>query len=236
MFGDRVYTEDVIKFDSYNNKKDVQDAILALPWKKGNRTETGMGINYAVQNLMSEKRPLAAHIGIVITDGRSQNPQRTASAAQTARDANLLMYAVGVGKFVNLNDLLMYAVGVGKSVNLNDLLMYAVGVGKFVNLNDLLMDAVGVGMFVNLNDLLMDAVGVGNFVNLNDLLMYAVGVGDVHDRLSAEELNNIAGDPERVLLADSYRALNTIKALLTEKACAGIDKIITDQRQAFVSL
>ncbi|GFR72808.1 collagen alpha-3(VI) chain, partial [Elysia marginata] len=42
MFGDRVYTEDVIKFDMYNNKKDVQDAILALPWKKGTRTETGM--------------------------------------------------------------------------------------------------------------------------------------------------------------------------------------------------
>lgn len=151
MFGDRVYNENVIPFDMYRNKKDTQDAILRLPWMKGHRTETGMGIDYMVSDFLPATRPHAAHIGIVLTDGDSQNKYKTTESALLARNAGFRMYAVGVGE------------------------------------------------------------------------------------VQEEELLRIAGDPQRVLFADSYRTLNTVKAALTDKTCAGINALIQEQRATFVS-
>ena len=153
MFADQVYTEKAIPFDMYTSKKDTQDAILALPWMHGIRTETGMGIDYMIQNFLPRTRPHAAHIGIVLTDGRSQEPGKTAELALMARNAGLTMYAVGVGS--------------------------------------------------------------------------------LGTTLDQQELEVIAGDPSRVLLADSYSTLNSIKASLTEQTCVGINQIIQEQRNVF---
>lgn len=54
------------------------------------------------------------------------------------------------------------------------------------------------------------------------IVTYAVGVGKLGDTLDEEELNNIAGDPSRVLLAENYGQLNLIKEKLISITCSGI--------------
>ncbi|XP_005096189.2 collagen alpha-6(VI) chain [Aplysia californica] len=98
MFGKVVYADSAIPFDAYDDEKDTLDAILNLKWEHGTRTETGLGIDYMVDHFLPHTREHAAHIGIVITDGESQEPDKTATAAQRARDAGAIMFAVGVGK------------------------------------------------------------------------------------------------------------------------------------------
>lgn len=98
MFGNRVYDEHVINFDSHTSKKDTLDAVLGLTYMNGNRTETGAAIDYMIDNFVPHFRPHAAHIGIVITDGKSQNWQFTEETAQKAREAGITTVAVGVGK------------------------------------------------------------------------------------------------------------------------------------------
>ncbi|KAL8576888.1 hypothetical protein ACOMHN_064540 [Nucella lapillus] len=56
------------------------------------------------------------------------------------------------------------------------------------------------------------------------ILMYAVGVGKVGDQLNEKELNSIAGDPARVLTADSYGQLNLLKNELTKLTCEGTNR------------
>ncbi|RUS79191.1 hypothetical protein EGW08_013049 [Elysia chlorotica] len=131
MFADKIYAEKEIPFEKYHNKKDTQDAFLALPWMHGTRTETGQGIDYMVKNFLPRTRPHAAHLGIVITDGRSQSKWLLSLTIDAAVTCNI------------------------------------------------------------------DSV------------------------LDREELEEIAGDPARVLHADSYRTLNTIKEALTDQTCVG---------------
>uniref|UniRef100_A0A2C9LAA7 VWFA domain-containing protein n=1 Tax=Biomphalaria glabrata TaxID=6526 RepID=A0A2C9LAA7_BIOGL len=97
MFGDRVYSESAIPFDRYTNKKDLQDAISRLEWKHGDRTETGLGIDYMVKNFLPNVRPNIANLAIVITDGQSQSKPKTAAAAANAKSKGFTMIAVGVG-------------------------------------------------------------------------------------------------------------------------------------------
>lgn len=48
--------------------------------------------------IMSEVRPEAAHLAVVITDGQSQQWVETYAQAKQARDQGIEMFAIGVGK------------------------------------------------------------------------------------------------------------------------------------------
>lgn len=53
------------------------------------------------------------------------------------------------------------------------------------------------------------------------IVMYAVGIGKLGEELSEDELLGIAGDRSRMLIADNYAKLNTIREQLTTITCSG---------------
>uniref|UniRef100_A0AAY4DX04 Collagen, type XIV, alpha 1b n=1 Tax=Denticeps clupeoides TaxID=299321 RepID=A0AAY4DX04_9TELE len=82
--------------NTHTNKGAVIDAVKNLPYKGGN-TLTGLALNFILQNSFkpeSGSRPGIPKIGILITDGRSQDDVQP--AAQSLRDAGVEMFAIGV--------------------------------------------------------------------------------------------------------------------------------------------
>nr|XP_020462612.1 cartilage matrix protein [Monopterus albus] len=84
----------------YNNKKDLKDAVKKMDYmEKG--TMTGQALHYLSDNSFSPSqgaRPGVTKVGIVFTDGRSQD--YIGEAAKKAKENGYRMYAVGVGSAV----------------------------------------------------------------------------------------------------------------------------------------
>ncbi|KAM9493412.1 cartilage matrix protein isoform 2-T2 [Clarias gariepinus] len=84
----------------YNNKKDVKEGVRKMDYMERG-TMTGQALNFMVEKSFSTghgARPGAAKVGIVFTDGRSQD--YIGDAAKKAKDNGFKMYAVGVGNAV----------------------------------------------------------------------------------------------------------------------------------------
>ncbi|XP_069786793.1 collagen alpha-1(XII) chain isoform X2 [Narcine bancroftii] len=82
--------------NAYRDKRSLLDAVSTLPYKGGN-TLTGMALNYILQNNFkpeSGARPYARKIGVLITDGKSQDDVITPS--ETLRNIGVELYAVGI--------------------------------------------------------------------------------------------------------------------------------------------
>nr|WNX29084.1 VWACP-1 [Colubraria reticulata] len=97
-FGDQIYLQDAFDFDDFSNKKELMDRLSAIQWQHGKATNTGAGIHYMRALQMSKRRPNAAHVCIVITDGESQDGEKTVHEARQAQQQGIVMYAVGVGQ------------------------------------------------------------------------------------------------------------------------------------------
>ncbi|XP_028254133.1 cartilage matrix protein isoform X2 [Parambassis ranga] len=84
----------------YNNKKDLKEAVKKMAYmEKG--TMTGQALRHMTENSFSPgqgARPGVTKVGIVFTDGRSQD--YIGDAAKKAKDSGFKMYAVGVGNAV----------------------------------------------------------------------------------------------------------------------------------------
>uniref|UniRef100_A0A671VWS0 Collagen type XII alpha 1 chain n=1 Tax=Sparus aurata TaxID=8175 RepID=A0A671VWS0_SPAAU len=85
-------------------KESLLDAIANLPYKGGN-TMTGMALNYILQNNFKANvglRPESRKIGVLITDGKSQD--EIVFNSQNLRDSGIELYAIGdehnEGRFV----------------------------------------------------------------------------------------------------------------------------------------
>ncbi|KAM8725153.1 collagen alpha-1(XII) chain isoform 2-T3 [Acanthopagrus schlegelii] len=77
-------------------KESLLDAIANLPYKGGN-TMTGMALNYILQNNFKASvglRPDSRKIGVLITDGKSQD--EIVFNSQNLRDSGIELYAIGV--------------------------------------------------------------------------------------------------------------------------------------------
>ncbi|XP_072221652.1 collagen alpha-1(XII) chain isoform X2 [Leuresthes tenuis] len=88
------------KTEWYLNEHPTRDSLLNavanLPYKGGN-TMTGLALNYILQNNFKENvgmRPNSRKIGVLITDGRSQDDVIVNS--QNLRDQGIELYAIGV--------------------------------------------------------------------------------------------------------------------------------------------
>ncbi|KAF5908640.1 cartilage matrix protein, partial [Clarias magur] len=84
----------------YNNKKDIKEGVRKMDYMERG-TMTGQALNYMVEKGFSTSqgaRAGAAKVGIVLTDGRSQD--YIGDAAKKAKDLGFKMYAVGVGNAV----------------------------------------------------------------------------------------------------------------------------------------
>ncbi|KAM8833742.1 collagen alpha-1(XII) chain isoform 2-T2 [Synchiropus picturatus] len=82
--------------DAHRNRDTLLDAIANLPYKGGN-TLTGMALKYILQNNFKENvgmRPKARKIGVLITDGKSQDDVIVNS--QNLRNEGVELYAIGV--------------------------------------------------------------------------------------------------------------------------------------------
>ncbi|CAB1455382.1 unnamed protein product [Pleuronectes platessa] len=84
----------------YNNKKDLKDAVKKMAYMERG-TMTGQALRYLSENSFNTgygARPGVAKVGIVFTDGRSQD--FIGDAAKKAKENGFKMYAVGVGNAV----------------------------------------------------------------------------------------------------------------------------------------
>ncbi|XP_059208525.1 collagen alpha-1(XII) chain [Centropristis striata] len=82
--------------DAHQTRDSLLEAVANLPYKGGN-TLTGLALNYLLQNNFKENvgmRPNARKIGVLITDGKSQDDVNINS--QSLRDAGIELYAIGV--------------------------------------------------------------------------------------------------------------------------------------------
>ncbi|KAM8917084.1 collagen alpha-1(XII) chain isoform 2-T2 [Spinachia spinachia] len=82
--------------DAHRTRESLLDAVANLPYKGGN-TMTGLALNYLLQNNFKENvgmRPKARKIGVLVTDGKSQDDVIINS--QNLRDQGIELYAVGV--------------------------------------------------------------------------------------------------------------------------------------------
>ncbi|XP_028936141.1 cartilage matrix protein [Ornithorhynchus anatinus] len=84
----------------FTSKRDIKAAVKKMTYmEKG--TMTGTALNYLIDNtfaISSGARPGAQKVGIVFTDGRSQD--YISDAAKKAKDLGFKMFAVGVGNAV----------------------------------------------------------------------------------------------------------------------------------------
>ncbi|XP_051992233.1 cartilage matrix protein-like isoform X1 [Xyrauchen texanus] len=84
----------------YNNKKELKEAVKKMVYMaKG--TMTGQALNFMSENSFSPNqgaRPGVTKVGIVFTDGRSQD--YIGDAARKAKEIGFKMYAVGVGNAI----------------------------------------------------------------------------------------------------------------------------------------
>ncbi|KAK7904802.1 hypothetical protein WMY93_017409 [Mugilogobius chulae] len=82
--------------DAHKTRESLLDAVANLPYKGGN-TLTGLALNYILQNNFKENvgmRPSARKIGVLITDGKSQDD--VIANSQNLRDQGIELYAIGV--------------------------------------------------------------------------------------------------------------------------------------------
>uniref|UniRef100_A0A4W4GL21 Matrilin-1 n=1 Tax=Electrophorus electricus TaxID=8005 RepID=A0A4W4GL21_ELEEL len=84
----------------YNNKKDLKEAVKKMAYMERG-TMTGQALRFLLDNSFTPNqgaRPGVAKVGIVFTDGRSQD--YIGDAAKKAKEHGFKMYAVGVGNAV----------------------------------------------------------------------------------------------------------------------------------------
>ncbi|XP_030597162.1 cartilage matrix protein isoform X1 [Archocentrus centrarchus] len=84
----------------YNNKKDLKEAVKKMAYMERG-TMTGQALRYLIDSSFKPgqgSRPGVAKVGIVFTDGRSQD--YIGDAAKKAKENGFKMYAVGVGNAV----------------------------------------------------------------------------------------------------------------------------------------
>ncbi|KAJ8275020.1 hypothetical protein COCON_G00096450 [Conger conger] len=82
--------------NAYKTRKELLDAVANLPYKGGN-TMTGLALNYILQNNFRPNvglRPDSKKIGVLITDGKSQD--EIIKNSENLRKEGIELYAVGV--------------------------------------------------------------------------------------------------------------------------------------------
>ncbi|XP_017331753.1 collagen alpha-1(XII) chain isoform X3 [Ictalurus punctatus] len=82
--------------NAHRTRDSLMEAVANLPYKGGN-TMTGLALNYILQNNFKANvgmRPNSRKIGVLITDGKSQDD--IIANSQNLRDSGIELYAIGV--------------------------------------------------------------------------------------------------------------------------------------------
>ncbi|XP_059147872.1 cartilage matrix protein-like [Physella acuta] len=107
VYGEGLYTQDGFNLGTYTQLNDLVAAIGGIKHRQGRKTETGKGIKYMYQSQLASHltRPNVPKVGVVLTDGDSQDKDFTKKEAENARNQNITMYAIGVGPKVHETEL-----------------------------------------------------------------------------------------------------------------------------------
>jgi len=110
QFARGVRDQNAIHFKDYTTNKEAREAILDIDYSYpddqpdfNTLTETGLGIDYAVEKFLPEARAEATKAIVVLTDGKSNYDGRvnhlelTTQAADRARKYGATVFAVGIG-------------------------------------------------------------------------------------------------------------------------------------------
>ncbi len=96
--------------DEYDTESDIRRAIGRVNQTYG-ETRTGMALHSMRLHYLNDARtrPGVVRIGIVITDGNSDDHKATAHQARLAREAGIHLFAIGVGQYITESELLNIA-------------------------------------------------------------------------------------------------------------------------------
>lgn len=100
VFSDRVHP--VIMLNTYERQRDLLRAIPGVPYLTGG-TDTAGAIRYMREKgfTKSVARSNVAHIGIILTDGQSQDVESTREQARLAHKEGVYLFAIGIGSNVD---------------------------------------------------------------------------------------------------------------------------------------
>ncbi len=99
--------------NTFDNKEDIQDAIAEVPYV-GIGTNTSGALDEVRLNGFTEEQGARSNIlgvpriVIVVTDGRSFEPEKTVLAAEWLQNNSVIVYAIGI-RFADKNELLAIA-------------------------------------------------------------------------------------------------------------------------------
>ena len=102
-YGSRTYFE--FDLSAHTEKEELKNALLGVRYRIFQRTRTGRGIKFVVDNYKGSigGRDDSIPVLVVVTDGKSQDD--VSGPAQQAKDAGFLVLSVGVGKNVAEDEL-----------------------------------------------------------------------------------------------------------------------------------
>ncbi|XP_005097975.1 collagen alpha-1(XIV) chain [Aplysia californica] len=93
--------------DEFYDQKDVRDHVEMIRYTGGG-TNTGDALKLVNDSVLISERGVrsnVSHVVIVVTDGRSENSTETKAQANVLKDSGVLMFAIGVGPYVDDQEL-----------------------------------------------------------------------------------------------------------------------------------
>lgn len=105
-FADSYY----LQFHLWQNNRPglLERALNRIRHRAGRKTNTGSALDYMVKYMFTHRygsRSNAAHVAILITDGKSTDRGKTLKAAERVREAGIHLFAIGVGDQVDFREL-----------------------------------------------------------------------------------------------------------------------------------
>ncbi|CAI9721427.1 Hypothetical predicted protein [Octopus vulgaris] len=99
--------EPSIYLSEFNDKLKLKERVLDVSQEHEN-TRTASALNLLTSTMFTTEmgaRKNVRHIAFILTDGSSQEPKKTQLAAKKCRDANIELFAIGIGNETNKEEL-----------------------------------------------------------------------------------------------------------------------------------
>jgi collagen type XII alpha len=103
-----IYSGDVVKilgFDDGLDLSGILSAVERITYRSGGSTNTAAALRFARQSIFHVKRPEAANVVILFTDGASSNSYETKQQAAQLRSREVRIFSIGVGSGPNTEEL-----------------------------------------------------------------------------------------------------------------------------------
>ena len=93
-----------IRLGEFEDSVSFNRALMQIPYK-ATTTNTAMGLEFVAEEIRERGRQDVPHVIIVLTDGRSDDPQATQVNAAIARNEGSRILTVGIGTQIDINEL-----------------------------------------------------------------------------------------------------------------------------------